>query len=41
MTPTELRAARKAVIGLIGASLLVAETVLVIIVFEWVIGKTW
>jgi hypothetical protein len=41
MTPTELRAARKAVVGMIGASLLVAETVLVILLFQWVLGKTW
>lgn len=31
----------KALIGFIGAALLVGETVLVIFAFEWLLGKTW
>lgn len=28
-------------LGLLGASLLVGETVIVVLFFEWVIGKSW
>ena len=41
MTLTELRAAKRTVIGIIGAGILIAETVLTIFIFEWVLGKTW
>ena len=41
MTPAEQKTARKALTGLLGASVLLGETVLVIFIFQWVLGKTW
>jgi hypothetical protein len=41
MNPADLKTAKRTIIGLMGAALLIGETVLVIFAFEWILGKTW
>jgi hypothetical protein len=40
-TQNRVKSANKAIVGLLGAALLIGETVLVIFAFEWALGKTW